>query len=76
MSNQRAKRFPDLYYSIDYTPARIEAWSALDSPEECVESLRRFRGIGMDRITLRLTVWDQAGQLERVIREVLPSVNG
>ena len=41
-----------------------------------MESLRRFRGIGMDRITLRLTAWDQAGQLERVIREVLPSVNG
>jgi alkanesulfonate monooxygenase SsuD/methylene tetrahydromethanopterin reductase-like flavin-dependent oxidoreductase (luciferase family) len=70
------KRFLDRYYSIDYTRARIEAWTALGSPQECVESLRRFRGIGMERITLRLTSWDQIGQLERVIREVLPYVNG
>ena len=69
------KRFLDLYYSIDYTRARIEAWSALGSPEECVESLRRFRGTGMERITLRLAAWDQVGQLERVVREVLPHVN-
>jgi hypothetical protein len=40
-----------------------------------VESLRRFRGTGVERITLRLTSWDQVGQLERVIREVLPRVN-
>lgn len=29
----------------------------------------------MTRITLRVCSWDQAGQLERVIREVLPLVN-
>jgi hypothetical protein len=29
----------------------------------------------MQRITLRLTAWDQVGQLERVVREVLPRVN-
>jgi alkanesulfonate monooxygenase SsuD/methylene tetrahydromethanopterin reductase-like flavin-dependent oxidoreductase (luciferase family) len=69
------KRFLDLYYSIDYTRTRIEAWTALGSPEECAENLRRFRGTGMQRITLRLTAWDQAGQLDRVIREVLPRVN-
>ena len=69
------KRFLDLYYSADYTRARIEAWTAFGSPEECAENLRRFRGTGMQRITLRLTAWDQVGQLERVIREVLPRVN-
>ena len=69
------KRFLDLYYSANYTRARIEAWTAFGSPEECAESLRRFRGTGMQRITLRLTAWDQVGQLERVVREVLPRVN-
>jgi alkanesulfonate monooxygenase SsuD/methylene tetrahydromethanopterin reductase-like flavin-dependent oxidoreductase (luciferase family) len=68
-------RFLDLYYSIDYSRARIETWSALGSPEECAESLQRFRGTGMEQITLRLCAWDQVGQLERVIREVLPYVN-
>jgi hypothetical protein len=41
----------------------------------CVESLRRFRGTGMQRITLRLCSWNQDGQLDRVVREVLPYVN-
>jgi alkanesulfonate monooxygenase SsuD/methylene tetrahydromethanopterin reductase-like flavin-dependent oxidoreductase (luciferase family) len=58
-----------------YTRARIKTWHALGSPQECVESLRRFRGIGMEPITLGLTSWDQVGQLERVIREVLPYLN-
>ena len=40
-----------------------------------MESLRRFRGTGMERITLRVCAWDQTGQLDRVIREVLPYVN-
>jgi alkanesulfonate monooxygenase SsuD/methylene tetrahydromethanopterin reductase-like flavin-dependent oxidoreductase (luciferase family) len=69
------KRFLDLYYSTSYTRERIERWSALGSPEACVENLRRFRGTGMRRITLRLCSWDQRGQLERVVREVLPHVN-
>jgi alkanesulfonate monooxygenase SsuD/methylene tetrahydromethanopterin reductase-like flavin-dependent oxidoreductase (luciferase family) len=70
------KRFLDLYYGTDYTRARIEAWTALGDPAACAENLRRFRGTGMARITLRVCSWDQAGQLERVIREVLPLVNG
>jgi alkanesulfonate monooxygenase SsuD/methylene tetrahydromethanopterin reductase-like flavin-dependent oxidoreductase (luciferase family) len=69
------KRFLDAYYSADYTRERIEAWGALGSAEECIENLRRFRGSGVQRITLRLTSWDQFGQLERVVRDVLPHVN-
>jgi hypothetical protein len=69
------KRFLDRNYSVDSTRTRIEAWSAVASSEECVENLRRFRGTGVEPITLRLASWDQAGQLDRVIREVLPYVN-
>jgi hypothetical protein len=28
--------------------------------------------MGFDEVTLRMTGWDQLGQLERVTREVLP----
>ena len=69
------KRFLDAYYSTNYTRERIEAWSALGSPEECIENLRRFRGSGVQRITIRLCSWDQIGQLETVVRDVLPYVN-
>lgn len=69
------KRFLDAYYSADYTRERIEAWSALGSPEQCIENLRSFRGSGVRRITLRLCSWDQLGQFERVVRDILPHVN-
>jgi alkanesulfonate monooxygenase SsuD/methylene tetrahydromethanopterin reductase-like flavin-dependent oxidoreductase (luciferase family) len=69
------KRFLDLYYGTSYSRERIDRWTAYGSPEACIENLRRFRGTGMERITLRLTAWDQRGQLERVVREVLPHVN-
>lgn len=69
------KRFLDAYYSANFTRERMEAWSALGSPEECVANLRSFRGTGVQRIALRLCSWDQRGQLDRVAREVLPYVN-
>jgi alkanesulfonate monooxygenase SsuD/methylene tetrahydromethanopterin reductase-like flavin-dependent oxidoreductase (luciferase family) len=69
------KRFLDLYYSTSYTPERIERWSALGSAEACIENLRSYRGRGVQRITLRPCSWDQFGQLEKMIREVLPFVN-
>jgi hypothetical protein len=37
-----------------------------------VEHLRVFAAMGFHEATLRITAWDQLGQLERVIREVLP----
>jgi hypothetical protein len=30
--------------------------------------------MGIDEVTLRITAWDQLGQLERVIEEVIPYV--
>jgi len=72
---QETKRFLDAYYSADFSRERIEAWGALGSPEECIQNLRGFRGTGIRRIALRLTSWDQSGQLQRVLRDVLPYVN-
>lgn len=72
---EETKKFLDLYYSANYTRDRIERWSALGSPEECIANLRSFRGTGAQRITIRLCSWDQQGQLEKVGRDVLPYVN-
>ncbi|MDP8924296.1 MAG: hypothetical protein M3O34_15665, partial [Chloroflexota bacterium] len=72
---EETKRFLDAYYSANFTRERIEAWSALGSPQQCIENLRRFRGSGVKRITIRLCSWDQVGQLEKVVRDVLPHVN-
>lgn len=69
------KRFLDAYYSADFSRERIDAWTAYGSPDECIANLRRYRGSGVRRIALRLCATDQRGQLERVVREILPHVN-
>jgi alkanesulfonate monooxygenase SsuD/methylene tetrahydromethanopterin reductase-like flavin-dependent oxidoreductase (luciferase family) len=67
-----SKRFLDTYYTMDYSPQFVDGWTATGSPDECVEHLRVYKEMGFDEVTLRMTGWDQFGQLERVIREVLP----
>lgn len=69
-----SKRFLDIYYSMDYDPDYVDQWVATGSPEQCIEHLRVFKEMGIDEVTLRVTGWDQFGQLERVIEEVLPHV--
>ena len=71
---QETKQFLDAYYSTNYTRERIEAWTALGSPEQCIENLRSFRDTGMQRITIRLCSWNQRYQLQKVVNEVLPYV--
>jgi alkanesulfonate monooxygenase SsuD/methylene tetrahydromethanopterin reductase-like flavin-dependent oxidoreductase (luciferase family) len=74
-SLKEARQFLEAYYETGYTRERVEAWTALGTPEECIENLRTYRGSGVQRITLRLCSNDQFGQLERVVRDVLPYVN-
>jgi len=69
---EESKRFLDAYYTMDYAPEFVAGWTATGSPDECVEHLRVYKEMGFDEVTLRMTGWDQFGQLERVIREVLP----
>jgi len=69
-----SKRFLDTYYTWDYSPEFVAGWTATGSPDECVEHLRAYKEMGFDEVTLRVTGWDQFGQLDRVMREVLPRV--
>jgi alkanesulfonate monooxygenase SsuD/methylene tetrahydromethanopterin reductase-like flavin-dependent oxidoreductase (luciferase family) len=69
---EESKRFLDTYYMVDYPPSFIDAWVATGSPAECVEHLRAYARAGFTEIELRCTSWDQAGQMRRVIEEVLP----
>jgi alkanesulfonate monooxygenase SsuD/methylene tetrahydromethanopterin reductase-like flavin-dependent oxidoreductase (luciferase family) len=69
---EESKRFLDTYYTMDYPARHVAGWTAAGSPDECVEHLRAYKEMGFDEVTLRMTGWDQFGQLERVMREVLP----
>lgn len=70
-----SKRFLDQYYSMDYDMDYVDAWCATGSVEQCVEHLRVFQEMGIDEVTLRITSWDQMGQLERLVDEVIPELN-
>jgi alkanesulfonate monooxygenase SsuD/methylene tetrahydromethanopterin reductase-like flavin-dependent oxidoreductase (luciferase family) len=69
---EESKRFLDVYYSMDFPPARVRSWTAAGSANQCIEHLRVFEAMGFHEVTLRIAGWDQMGQLDRVMREVLP----
>lgn len=67
-----SKRFLDAYYMLDMPAARVRSWTAAGSADECVEHLAEYAAMGIDEVTLRVTGWDQEGQLATVIGDVLP----
>jgi alkanesulfonate monooxygenase SsuD/methylene tetrahydromethanopterin reductase-like flavin-dependent oxidoreductase (luciferase family) len=70
-----SKRFLDLYYTEDFTLEFVDGWVATGSPEECAAHLRVYQEMGFDEVAVRVAGWDQFGQLERVINEVVPLLN-
>ncbi|MEV6158093.1 LLM class flavin-dependent oxidoreductase [Nonomuraea sp. NPDC052129] len=52
----------------------IESWTAAGPPSRCAADLRALLDKGATHLILRLTSWDQRGQLLRLTEEVLPSV--
>ena len=71
---EESKRFLDEYYGPVFAPPMVEAWTAAGSPAQCIEDLRQLRRDGAKAITLRITSWDQKGQYERLVNEVLPKL--
>jgi alkanesulfonate monooxygenase SsuD/methylene tetrahydromethanopterin reductase-like flavin-dependent oxidoreductase (luciferase family) len=71
-----SKKFLDLYYSADYSKARIESWLTYGPPRECAEHIRRFKAAGCRRITFRIsTMGDPMEQFQRLAEDVLPYVD-
>lgn len=67
-----SKRFLDIYYSWDTPDERVKTWTAAGSVDDCIRHLKEYEEMGIDEVTVRITAWDQMGQLERVINEVAP----
>ena len=73
---EESKRFLDRYYTANFSAAFVEGWTAAGSPKQCVAELRGYLEAGLGHITLRLTSWDQRGQLRRFLDEVVPALGG
>jgi alkanesulfonate monooxygenase SsuD/methylene tetrahydromethanopterin reductase-like flavin-dependent oxidoreductase (luciferase family) len=69
------KRFLDHYYGPVFPIPAVKAWTALGTPEQCVEQIRALRDQGAQYITFRVTSWQQEEQFQRLVRDVLPHVN-
>jgi alkanesulfonate monooxygenase SsuD/methylene tetrahydromethanopterin reductase-like flavin-dependent oxidoreductase (luciferase family) len=72
---EESKRFLDSYYGPVFTPEMVATWTAAGSPQECIQQLRDLRDAGAKQVTLRATTWDQKGQYERLVNDILPYVN-
>ena len=66
------KKFLDTYYTSNFSPAFVEGWTVAGGPKECVEQLRAYFSAGVGHMALRLSSWDQKGQLRRFLDEVAP----
>ncbi len=73
---EESKAFLDRYYSANFSPAFVEGWTAAGPPERCIADLAAYFEAGMRHIALRLTSWDQRGQLKRFLTEVAPAFGG
>jgi alkanesulfonate monooxygenase SsuD/methylene tetrahydromethanopterin reductase-like flavin-dependent oxidoreductase (luciferase family) len=71
-----SKTFLDKYYSADFSPAFVEGWTAAGSPKQCIEELQAYFDAGVQHVSLRLSSWDQQGQLKRFLHEVAPAFAG
>ena len=71
---EETKTFLDTYYSSKFSPAFVEGWTVAGPPARCIEELRAYSAAGLGHMALRLTSWDQHGQLRRFLEEVAPAV--
>ena len=70
---EESKTFLDTYYTSKFSPGFVEGWTVAGSPRQCIDELRAYFDAGLDHVTLRLTSWDQDGQLRRFLEEVAPA---
>ena len=73
---EESKTFLDTYYTSKFSPAFVEGWTVAGSPARCIAELREYAAAGLGHIALRLTSWDQRGQLKRFLAEVAPALGG
>ncbi len=70
---EESTKFLNAYYTANFSRPFVEAWTAAGTPEQCIKQLQAYFDAGVQEITVRLTSWDQRGQLDLLLREVAPA---
>ncbi|HWH79293.1 MAG TPA: hypothetical protein VNT76_18055, partial [Candidatus Binatus sp.] len=68
-----SKAFLDKYYTSNFSMKFVEGFTTAGSPKQCIDELKGYFDAGIEHITLRMTSWDQTGQLKRFLEEVVPA---
>jgi alkanesulfonate monooxygenase SsuD/methylene tetrahydromethanopterin reductase-like flavin-dependent oxidoreductase (luciferase family) len=72
---EESQRFLETYYAPTRFPLEaVEQWVAHGAPGECVEHLAGLRELGATEVCLRITSFDQRGQFQRLVEEVVPQL--
>ena len=67
-----SKAFLDKYYTSNCSMKFVEGFTTAGTPKQCIDELKAYFDAGIEHITLRMTSWDQTGQLKRFLEEVVP----
>ena len=68
-----SKAFLDTYYTSNFSMKFVEGFTTAGTPGQCIDELKAYFAAGIEHIALRMTSWDQMGQLERFLKEVAPA---
>jgi alkanesulfonate monooxygenase SsuD/methylene tetrahydromethanopterin reductase-like flavin-dependent oxidoreductase (luciferase family) len=70
---EESTRFLNAYYTANFTPAFVEAWTAMGTPAQCIAQFHAYFEAGVQEIAVRLTSWQQRRQLDLFLSEVAPA---
>ena len=70
---EEAVKFLHTYYSPAMTREYIDAWLACGPPSAVLDKIGAYVAAGCTTPILRFASWDQRGQLERALADVMPS---
>ncbi len=70
---EESKAFLDKYYTANFSMKFVEGFTTAGSAEQCIAEFKAFFAAGIDHITLRMTSWDQTGQLQTFLEKVAPA---
>jgi alkanesulfonate monooxygenase SsuD/methylene tetrahydromethanopterin reductase-like flavin-dependent oxidoreductase (luciferase family) len=68
-----SKAFLDKYYTANFSMRFVEGFTTAGTPKQCIDELKAYFAAGLDHVTLRMSSWDQTGQLNRFLQEVAPA---
>ncbi|MGH2736105.1 MAG: LLM class flavin-dependent oxidoreductase [Actinomycetota bacterium] len=69
-----AKRFLDEYYMTDTKPETMDVWGAYGTADDVLSRIDEYTSVGLELPIIRFASFDQKGQLDRALDELLPSL--